>query len=157
MIYETTESFRGEPRRAMEIIGSALTTAGLRIESRTDSSLHVTGPRWFVRGGKGNTLGAVTDLEVSVAAGSLSARADLSLVDRALLLAGGFVTIFLILLALLAVYIPFGRSLPIRLLMMDGPMMLAGLLPLPLARKLAQRRIRRAIETLLHNAAAMSS
>jgi len=157
MIYEKTESFRGEPRRAMEFIGSAMTTAGLRIESRTDSSLRVTGPRWFVSGGKGNTLGAVTNLEVNASAGSLSARADLSIIDRALLLAGGFVGIFMIVLAIVAVYLPTGRSLPIRLLMMDGPMLLAGLLPLPFARKFALRRICRAIDTLLHNAAALST
>jgi len=157
MIYESKESFRGEPRRAMEFIGSAMTTAGLRIESRTDSSMRVTGPRWFVSGGKGNTLGAITNLEVNASAGSLSARADLGIFNRIFLLAGGVVVIALIFLALLAVYIPIGRSLPIRLLIMDGPMLLAGLLPLPFARKYALGRLCRAIDTLLHNAAAMAS
>jgi hypothetical protein len=78
--YETSEPFNGDPRRAMEFVAIALTTAGFQIDRRNDATIEATAPRTSVwrRGAVDAFMPKVKGLEVCVTRGRITARANLA-------------------------------------------------------------------------------
>jgi hypothetical protein len=159
MTCELTETFRGDSKRAMDFMASTLTAVGFRIEKIDESTLSAKGP--MMMSNKQNPLLGASKLEIGVSGGSLWARADLRGGKRLFQILG----VMILVMASLgegAIYVTtaFGHHhgrVPVW--MMDIiPLLALSPWPilLPLMYHMTKRNARRAVQTLLHNAAMAS-
>jgi hypothetical protein len=153
MTYETTEAYRGDPRRALDFLAGILTAYGYRIEELTDSTLRAAAATMFSNGRRYPLLGAA-NIEFTASGGLLRARADVT-GGKKLFLAMGLGMLFpmafleWIFLAGRLHDQPAGQWVAVVPALVVCP----WLVLLPLIYRYSQGRARRGIQLLLHNAA----
>ncbi len=159
MTYETTEPFRGDSKRAMDFLMSTLTAAGFRIEKINDSKLSAAPP--MMMSNRQNPLLGASKLEIGISGGSLWARSDLTGAKRLFQILGGMILAMMVIgetaiILTVSLHKYHGRT-PGRLVEFI-PLLALSPWPilLPLMYGLTKRNARRAIQTLLHNAAMAS-
>jgi hypothetical protein len=159
MTCEITEPFRGDSRRAMDFVMAALTAAGFRIEKSNDTTLSATAP--MMMSTRQNPLLGASRLEIAISGGSLTARADLTGARRLFQILGVMMVAMMAIgetatILLVSLHKYHGRT-PGRLVEFI-PLMALSPWPilLPLMYQFTKRNARRAVQTLLHNAAMAS-
>jgi hypothetical protein len=154
-LYEKTQPVAGDVRRAMEFVVSTLSAAGFRMEGSVDSTLRATAPRMYNTGQ--NSLLAASKIEVRATGGALSARAELKGATWLLGILAGVLVGLAVVETSLSLWLPGFRkySVPVRLLMMDGPL-LPWVVIFPLMSRWMRGRGRKAVDALLANAAVMA-
>jgi hypothetical protein len=159
MNYETSESFSGSPAKAIEFAAAALTTGGFRIEDHSETMLQAKGSGTC---NNKNAYYGISLLTLRVSGGILRAEATIDAGKRILRLLGLVLSIVFAATVLVFVVTPMtnhhGQSLPVnqRLLLPLLPFAPWPVLA-PVMAMVFRSRARKAVDTLVHNAAAMAS
>jgi hypothetical protein len=74
MDYEKTDTFTGDPHKAMDLAVTVFTDNGFRIESKSDSTLEVIGPGW--QDSKQATIRGVSRASVRITPSQIALSAD---------------------------------------------------------------------------------
>jgi hypothetical protein len=159
MIYETSESFRGDSSKAIEFLISTLTGAGFRVESRTDSSLSMSGPGGGNR--TRNPLFSACSIDFRITGGSIFAKSELASPKAlfAILILAELISVMVIFLMLNNIT-PHAGHLPIppaaRHIIPFTPIF-PLLIILPIIYFVWKTQHQKFMNTLIHNAASVSA
>jgi hypothetical protein len=152
MDYECSQTFSGDPAKALDTAATVLAGSGFRIESRTSSSLSVSGPGML--SSKQHPLCGVSSAQFNAAGNSLSVRADLGGVRKMMTFITVMIGTMAVVLASVLFILVFYRGQPAGVLLS-----LLAFAPwvvlLPVMTRLFTSRTRRALDTLLHNMATL--
>lgn len=152
MDYDHTENFPGDSSAGLKNIAETFTQLGFRIVHRDGQSVRMTGP------GMNNTrqspLVGVSALTLEARPGSLRLEADFGSLDRLMKFMGIFIAamalFFLVLFGFLFRGRPNFSLWTVVLPFLPWPVLY------PIIRSVLRRRLARALDNLLHNAAMMA-
>jgi hypothetical protein len=152
MQYHTTTPYRGDTTAAMKRLVETFSQLGFRIEQRETHAVELTGPG--MHNTRQSPLVALSRVRIETARGELSLSADYGALDRLL----RFMGVFLVSLAvfLCVVFAIVFRNRPgFHLWLVVLPFVPWPFL-LPLLGVVLRRRVRRALDNLIHNTAMMA-
>jgi hypothetical protein len=158
MNYESSQPFRGNPAGAINFAAATLAASGFRIQERTDTTLRVSGGMF---NSNKNPLFGSSQITLSVSGGRVQASAKIDGPKRVMLLVAVilFFTFGLIVVTFLlaSMHDQHGHTAGTH------QKLILGLLPLcpwpvviPLMYFLVRYKARKAVDTLVHNAATMA-
>jgi hypothetical protein len=153
-IYEHSQAFGGEPDKAIEFAASTLAAMGYRLDERAGSMLVASLP--MLLNDSKNPLQGVGRIEIRADRGSISTRADLNKLSR-LYKGLGFslVGLGILLSVVMVVTLPPKIKWEYRLLLAWAPLV-PWVVIAPAMYSWSMRRARKAVATLLQNAAVMA-
>lgn len=153
-IYETSRSLEGDAGRALDFAAATLAAMGFTIEARRPTELDANGPGLRCAGR--SPLRGISAIHLRASAGTLSATADLSSCRRMFLVLGMMLVGMAVFLLVLFNTIPIHRRGPYYWWMPAAPLAPWPVL-LPAMYAWANRSARKAVDTLIQNAATMAT
>jgi hypothetical protein len=152
MDYSHTQDYPGDSTRALEHIVETFSQLGFRIEKRDPRSVQLTGP------GMNNTrqspLVGVSALSIEARPGSIALAANFGAIDRLLRLMSIIMLSLLVFLLVLFAFV--FRDNPDYHMWITLLPFLPWVVLHPLLRSILRRRLKRALDNLLHNVAMMA-
>jgi hypothetical protein len=154
--YERSESFTGEPSKAIEMAQAMFVQSGYKIVDLSESAISVEHQGGFIRTQSGNTIYGASPIQISVSGNRLDVRAGYDGIEKA----KGFITKLLVGLAAL---LGLGMGIPFAFLFEERwPLLLAlglgigiPLIQLPIhlyvTPMIMRKRADKALDTLIHN------
>jgi hypothetical protein len=149
MTHEASVTYNGDSRRVMQLAAESLTAAGMRIDSKTDSTLEFSGPG--LNSTNENPLLGISRARLSATGSTISIRADLGAVQRLFrILLYMIVALDVVACVVLFLVLRGKMATPLVLTIAIAPVA-PWIVLLPLMSGWMKRRTMRAIETLLNN------